>query len=162
MCVGDGEDNQPKRRGRKGHSKSRKGCYNCKKARIKVFTTSRKRLNEPDVVPQCKENRPSCDYCTHRGLQCEWPDLQLITQVDPGKQDSQIGTVIRNTLPQISLPLFQSETPIFTMQDFRLFNYFIKSAYPSHPVGNESVWTHEIPSLASNVRIPHFPTQHND
>jgi len=27
---------QAKRRGRKGHTKSRKGCFNCKRARIKV------------------------------------------------------------------------------------------------------------------------------
>lgn len=64
----------------------------------------------------------------------------------------QIGPVIRNTLPQIPLPVFQVETPVFTMHDFRLFNHFIQAAHPHHPVGpaNDSVWTHEIPSLASD------------
>lgn len=32
----------PKKRGRKGHSKSRAGCFNCKKARIKVWRSDRK------------------------------------------------------------------------------------------------------------------------
>ena len=30
------EENKARLRGRKGHSKSRTGCYNCKRARIKV------------------------------------------------------------------------------------------------------------------------------
>jgi hypothetical protein len=33
-------DDTHKKRGRKGHSKSRTGCFNCKKARIKVLHTS--------------------------------------------------------------------------------------------------------------------------
>lgn len=33
------EEQQRKRRGRKGHSKSRRGCFNCKRARIKVPRT---------------------------------------------------------------------------------------------------------------------------
>jgi hypothetical protein len=32
------EGNNPKKRPRKGHTKSRRGCFNCKKARIKVST----------------------------------------------------------------------------------------------------------------------------
>jgi len=36
-CTGRGEYEQSKSKGRKGHTKSRRGCYNCKKARIKVF-----------------------------------------------------------------------------------------------------------------------------
>lgn len=36
LRVSDELDNQTKKKGRKGHSKSRRGCYNCKRARIKV------------------------------------------------------------------------------------------------------------------------------
>jgi hypothetical protein len=43
--------------------------------------------------------------------------------------------------------------PVFGMQDMRLFNHFIQNAYPNHPHGNDSVWTHEIPSLASDVSM---------
>jgi len=43
--------------------------------------------------------------------------------------------------------------PVFGMEDMRLFNHFIQNAYPNHPHGNDSVWTHEIPSLASNVSL---------
>ncbi|TGO45925.1 hypothetical protein BCON_0355g00040 [Botryotinia convoluta] len=41
-------------------------------------------------------------------------------------------------------------SPVFSMVDFRLFHHFIQEAYPHHPIGNDSVSTHEIPSIASN------------
>jgi hypothetical protein len=41
---------------RKGHTKSRRGCYNCKRRRIK-----------------CNERHPDCNHCIKAGLQCEYP-----------------------------------------------------------------------------------------
>jgi len=135
-------DPQEKKRGRKGHTKSRTGCFNCKRARIKVglpYTISRCLT----YIGQCKENRPSCDYCAHRGLKCEWPIIQI----------NQIGALIRGPSPDASIPPRpQTQLPVFTLQDFRLFNFFIQSAHPHHPMGNTSVWKHEIPCLASDVR----------
>ncbi|CZR59518.1 uncharacterized protein PAC_09410 [Phialocephala subalpina] len=110
------------KRGRKGHTKSRTGCLNCKRARIK-----------------CKENRPSCDYCAHRDLKCEWPDVHI----------KQMGTVIRRTPPAASVPVNpQTQQPVYSTLDFRLFYHFIQKAYPHYPIGNDSVWTHEIPAIA--------------
>lgn len=43
---------------RKGHTKSRKGCYNCKRRKIK-----------------CQETRPSCSNCEKADLQCQYPDV---------------------------------------------------------------------------------------
>jgi hypothetical protein len=140
--------NQNKRKGRKGHTKSRKGCYNCKRARIKVRLLQPQSRNLSLInTLQCKENRPSCDYCAHRGLTCEWPDMQV----------NQLGTLIRNTVSPVStsassIPIsLQSNVPVFSPQDFRLFQHFIETAYPHHPIGNDSIWQHEIPSIASDV-----------
>ncbi|KAI1083899.1 hypothetical protein F5B20DRAFT_525952 [Whalleya microplaca] len=47
---------------RKGHTKSRRGCYNCKKRRIK-----------------CQETQPSCGHCRKAGLKCEYPAAPQIT-----------------------------------------------------------------------------------
>ena len=98
-------------------------------------------------VSKCKENRPSCDYCAHRGLQCEWPELQI----------NQVGVVIRNVMqnavPELAVPATpQSNLPVFTMQDFRFFQHFIDSAYPHHPIDNDWQWTHDVPSMACDVR----------
>ena len=38
-CTLSGQERKPKLKGRKGHTKSRRGCYNCKRARIKVFAS---------------------------------------------------------------------------------------------------------------------------
>ncbi|KAJ4306039.1 hypothetical protein N0V88_000834 [Collariella sp. IMI 366227] len=42
---------------RKGHTKSRRGCFNCKRRKVK-----------------CQETRPECFHCTRIGLVCEYPD----------------------------------------------------------------------------------------
>ncbi|KAK3304553.1 uncharacterized protein B0T15DRAFT_399348 [Chaetomium strumarium] len=48
---------QPKQRlERRGHTKSRRGCFNCKRRRIK-----------------CQETRPACGHCVKQGLKCEYP-----------------------------------------------------------------------------------------
>jgi hypothetical protein len=41
---------------RKGHTKSRRGCFNCKRRRIK-----------------CNERHPECNHCIKAGLSCEYP-----------------------------------------------------------------------------------------
>ncbi|KLP16142.1 uncharacterized protein LW94_13830 [Fusarium fujikuroi] len=62
---------RPRRRPipRKGHTKSRRGCFNCKRRRVK-----------------CQETTPSCDNCNRLGLRCEYPqtsDKALITLFSP-------------------------------------------------------------------------------
>ncbi|KAI1825710.1 C6 zinc finger protein [Xylaria intraflava] len=47
---------------RRGHTKSRRGCYNCKRRRIK-----------------CQETRPSCGHCVKTGLKCEYPLAPQVT-----------------------------------------------------------------------------------
>ncbi|KAL3420439.1 C6 zinc finger protein [Phlyctema vagabunda] len=114
---------------KKGHTKSRRGCYNCKRRRIK-----------------CHENHPICHACASRGFVCEWPDIQI----------RQIGSDQRCIIPKNPVISPFAERPQidryrFDMQDFRLFHHFVESAYPHEPPNNQSAWTHEIPIIASNV-----------
>ncbi|CAI0641768.1 unnamed protein product [Colletotrichum noveboracense] len=53
---------QKQRLERRGHTKSRRGCFNCKRRRIK-----------------CQETRPSCGHCVKTGLKCEYPSTPTIT-----------------------------------------------------------------------------------
>ncbi|KAL1836966.1 hypothetical protein VTJ49DRAFT_4430 [Mycothermus thermophilus] len=46
---------------RRGHKKSRRGCFNCKRRRIK-----------------CQETRPACGHCVKQGLRCEYPTMPTI------------------------------------------------------------------------------------
>ncbi|KAI0601854.1 C6 zinc finger protein [Biscogniauxia sp. FL1348] len=97
------------RLGRRGHRKSRRGCYNCKKRRIK-----------------CQETLPACEHCAKAGLRCEYPvTAQIVHQ--PSNQ-----------------------IPLFSLQDMRLFQHFLLTCAPHHPLGNDTIWTHEIPCLSQN------------
>ncbi|KAK7439658.1 C6 zinc finger protein [Colletotrichum acutatum] len=69
---------QKQRLERRGHTKSRRGCFNCKRRRIKP----------------------------------------------------------------------QHQVPLFSLQDMRFFQHFMLQCYPHHPIGNENIWTHEIPCLS--------------
>lgn len=46
---------------RRGHTKSRRGCYNCKRRRIK-----------------CQETKPACGHCGKGGLKCEYPSMPVV------------------------------------------------------------------------------------
>lgn len=92
---------------RRGHTKSRRGCFNCKRRRIK-----------------CQETKPACGHCVKTGLKCEYPALPQIVH-QPHHQ-----------------------IPLFSLQDMRFFQHFLLKCYPSMPVANEGVWTHEIPCLS--------------
>ncbi|KAH8677410.1 C6 zinc finger protein [Xylariales sp. PMI_506] len=98
---------QKQRLERRGHTKSRRGCYNCKRRRIK-----------------CQETRPACGHCVKTGLSCEYPAVPQVVHQP------------------------QHQIPIFSLQDMRFFQHFLLSSTPHHPLGNESIWTHEVPCLS--------------
>ncbi|CAK7266820.1 hypothetical protein SEPCBS57363_002285 [Sporothrix epigloea] len=102
-----GSGSYNKRLERRGHTKSRRGCFNCKRRRIK-----------------CQETRPACGHCLKMDLQCEYPVAPL---------------VIRQPQHQI---------PLFSLQDMRFFQHFLLHCSPHYPLGNQSLWTHEIPCLS--------------
>lgn len=43
------------------------------------------------------------------------------------------------------------QIPIFSLQDMRFFQHFLLQCYPHHPIGNENIWTHEVPYLSQSV-----------
>ncbi|KAI1476565.1 hypothetical protein F4774DRAFT_420636 [Daldinia eschscholtzii] len=104
-----GNSAMKQRHERRGHTKSRRGCYNCKKRRIK-----------------CQETRPACAHCTKTGLKCEYPAVPQVVHQP------------------------QQHIPLFSLLDMRFFQHFLFTCFPHQPIGNEAVWTHEIPCLAQN------------
>ena len=51
---------------RKGHTKSRRGCLQCKRRKVK-----------------CQETLPECDHCRRIGLACEYPPIPGNQQLTP-------------------------------------------------------------------------------
>ncbi|KAL5382261.1 hypothetical protein DPSP01_006656 [Paraphaeosphaeria sporulosa] len=107
---------------RKGHTKSRRGCYNCKRRRIK-----------------CNEKHPECNHCIKAGLRCEYP-ANII-------QTTQRSLLSPNPQEMVNL---RSTPGVFTMADMRLFHHFLITAYPHLPVGADKIWITVIPSFAHN------------
>lgn len=108
---------------RKGHTKSRRGCFNCKRRKVK-----------------CQENRPECSNCARIGLGCEYPDAPSRLYV---AADSLA------VVPSPHAPL-QSTPTLFTASDMRFFHHFLVSAYPPLPIRGEDLWR-EIAPLSHNV-----------
>ncbi|OBU00771.2 hypothetical protein VE01_01237 [Pseudogymnoascus verrucosus] len=109
---------------RKGHKKSRGGCFSCKRRKIK-----------------CQETLPSCLNCLRRSLECKYPEV-LPHELD-------VMTVLRRQITRPSAAL-QSTPTLFTMDDMRFFQHFILNAYPHLPVNNSQVWIQTVPAFSHN------------
>ncbi|SPO03575.1 uncharacterized protein DNG_06258 [Cephalotrichum gorgonifer] len=80
----------------------------------------------------CSEARPACGYCVRQGMTCDYP---------PHPQ------IVHQPHDQI---------PRFSAQDMRCFQHFMLKCYPLHPLGNEDIWTHEIPCISrTNEHLMH-------
>jgi hypothetical protein len=42
----------------------------------------------------------------------------------------------------------QHQIPLFSLQDMRFFQHFLLQCYPHQPLGNDTIWTHEVPCLS--------------
>lgn len=118
---------------RKGHTKSRRGCFNCKRRKVK-----------------CQESRPECSNCTRIGLDCEYPDSR------PRQSQSPLTAAVESSslsvIPSPSVPL-QSTPTLFTPDDMRFFHHFLVTAYPPLPIRGDDIWKNVAP-LAHTVSHP--------
>ncbi|CZR62609.1 uncharacterized protein PAC_12506 [Phialocephala subalpina] len=112
----------PEHRPRKGHKKSRGGCFNCKKRKIK-----------------CQENQPACHNCSRKKLKCEYPAPKTLSALR--------SSFLYSPNPVTSVNL-QSTPTVFTLTDMRLFHHYLLDAYPHLPVGNDSAWLSQVPLIA--------------
>lgn len=123
---------------KRAHTKSRNGCQQCKRRRIK-----------------CDENPPCCKNCATRGLECEYLHLQgAIDALDlfvPGVPCQQ------PTGPQ-SIPPAASQAhrdvlwpaPSLDTTDLALFHHYLLRTYPTiWPEGRDhTAWQDDVPRLA--------------
>jgi hypothetical protein len=116
---------------RKGHTKSRKGCLNCKRRKVK-----------------CQETRPECGHCKKMGLSCEWPSdekvvarpggrlaLAAVRRVGPA---SDAGMSLGRSMGTAGYAVRSGAT--FNIQDMHFFQHFLTMAYPPLPLDGSEVW----------------------
>ncbi|KAL4919709.1 hypothetical protein BDW62DRAFT_199719 [Aspergillus aurantiobrunneus] len=126
------------------HTKSRRGCYNCKNRRVK-----------------CQETKPACANCIHKDLDCLYPTEvrergQVVADRTNGETQEQLtSTPLKDggSSPAIS-PSSQISTTPFTGDDLRFWHHFLVDARPYLPFGNEATWLSTIPALAHDC--PHL------
>ncbi|KAI9374201.1 hypothetical protein BJX61DRAFT_336408 [Aspergillus egyptiacus] len=124
------------------HTKSRRGCFNCKSRRVK-----------------CQETRPACANCMHKDLDCVYPTDRYSNQerrldvVDrtrtqtQGHSFSQLASSPPSAIPRIS-------ATSFTGDDLQFWHHFLVDARPHLPFGDEGTWVSEIPAFAHEC--PHL------
>jgi hypothetical protein len=113
---------------RKGHTKSRNGCYNCKRRKVK-----------------CQENQPECYHCKRIGLACEYPPPKNGAAAITGG-----GAVSAGVSCGGPSPALQATPTLFTIEDMRFFQHFLIVAYPSLPIGGDEIWK-EVAQMSHHV-----------
>ncbi|KAF7922870.1 uncharacterized protein EAE97_011034 [Botrytis byssoidea] len=122
-------------RPRKGHKKSRRGCYNCKKRKVKVWFS----LHNMESIC-CQETLPSCQNCARHQLSCSYPTLP-----PPKLPVKPHQIAIASPVPYGNL---QATPTIFSLDEMFIFHHFLMYAHPYLPVGSKDKWVGHIPVLA--------------
>ncbi|KAL4987774.1 hypothetical protein BDW68DRAFT_103190 [Aspergillus falconensis] len=119
------------------HTKSRRGCYNCKSRRIK-----------------CSEAKPACGNCIHKELECVYPpppEADTHTAIQNHRTSKSASTSPndgRSSSPSASLSSTQISPTPFTGDDLRFWHHFLIDARPHLPFGDEGTWLSTIPAFA--------------
>ncbi|CAH0003794.1 unnamed protein product [Clonostachys byssicola] len=141
---------------RKSHKKSRNGCQNCKKRRVKPY--------------QCDENKPTCKNCTRSSIPCDFSaDSNTLVPVESAASSStakgprKLGRPLKKwawgpdiprdretrtkTAPP-SLPTLESPPlPLpLNVDDIQLFHHYI--TVTSLTLGDNVLWRDKVPRLA--------------
>jgi hypothetical protein len=122
---------------RKGHTKSRRGCFNCKRRKVK-----------------CQENLPECSNCVRFGLVCEYPQTRARSASALAVPAPSMSAMLVVSPP--SAPL-QSTPTLFTPDDMRFFHHFLLNAYPPLPILADDLWRN-VACLSHSVCLPALPT----
>lgn len=124
---------------RKGHTKSRGGCANCKKRKVK-----------------CDEVSPACGACRRLGYDCLYYENRL--QVRPRREQQQQSAMTALVVAQTPTKGLSIDPSWFSMDDMRFFQHFIFSAYPSLPLDGFEIWR-EISQMAHEVCANSLPAR---
>jgi hypothetical protein len=117
---------------RKGHKKSRKGCFACKKRKVK-----------------CTEQLPQCAQCERLDLDCEYPTMRY----QKANEKTAVTTTTQRTGPLMPAPTnaLRTTSTTFSMDDMRFFSHFLLTAYPSLPLNGDQIWSTVAPEFFVTV-----------
>ncbi|BCR99631.1 Zn(II)2Cys6 transcription factor domain-containing protein [Aspergillus luchuensis] len=139
-------------RSRRSHNKSRAGCQNCKKRRVK-----------------CDEKKPHCTKCVRHSIECDFaspaastsPDLTRRFRFRPSKYQSGSRTSSPSTRTEAVISSAASaSTGVqcdlagsalsggISFADLKLYHHFVTSTYKTladEKMDHRRVWSHHVP-----------------
>jgi hypothetical protein len=144
------------------HTKSRRGCYNCKYRRIKVWSDQgAASSNDSNILlinylsRQCSEAKPACGNCIFKELECVYPpppQTEPYTAVQYHRTSTSVSPNDgRSTSPSASLSSARITVTPFSGDDLRFWHHFLVDARPHLPFGDEGTWISTIPAFAHDV-----------
>lgn len=95
---------------RRGHFKSRLGCFSCKRRRVK-----------------CDEMRPCCSQCRRLTLTCSYPSAVPTTASS-------------NSSAALVTGPFGNNPSVLTLEDLRFYHQFLTKAFPTLPFRDSKAW----------------------
>lgn len=123
---------------RRGHFKSRLGCFNCKRRRVK-----------------CNEVRPFCSPCCRLGLNCSYPTpAPSSTPSSSSSAFFSSSSSSSSFSPSSSLPPRAALSSI-ALEDLRFYHQFLLAAFPTLPLKAKDVWM-DAAAMSHQVRS-HLP-----
>lgn len=144
------------------HRKTRQGCFNCKRRKVKVRNALRPSfaLFLPPTLPshslvhsndacKCPQNRPACLQCTRNGLSCSFPFLQ---KAYDAPKPLALCTGPR-ACPMESLSELQRGDVDSMILNLRFLESFVMDSIPHMPIGSSEVWKRDILQIAFHVRL---------
>lgn len=160
---------------RRPHKKSRNGCINCRKRRVKVvIPASFVHPNAADTTSQCSEERPSCQSCVRREISCAYaketqatsdgtPQAPDALNGGPSSRPSPVAYPFPNrsrNIPQATpastpgtisgaSPTSVAALPNFTIRDLELLHHWTMSASVDiyKTPGVDSLWQIILPQI---------------
>ncbi|KAL7784081.1 hypothetical protein V8C37DRAFT_396420 [Trichoderma ceciliae] len=108
---------------RRGHFKSRLGCFNCKRRRVK-----------------CNEVRPSCSPCCRLGLNCDYPTPPASTTSSTSSSSSSSSFLSSSSLSSSSSLAPRATLSALALEDLRFYHQFLLAAFPTLPLKAKDVW----------------------
>ncbi|KAL7930751.1 hypothetical protein V8C35DRAFT_133459 [Trichoderma chlorosporum] len=106
---------------RRGHFKSRLGCFNCKRRRVK-----------------CNELRPSCSPCGRLGLNCSYPTPAASSSSSSSSSWSSSSSSSPSSSSSSLAP--RAALSGIALEDLRFYHQFLLAAFPTLPLKAKDVW----------------------
>jgi len=134
---------------RKPHSKSRRGCIECKRRHTKVWSHQSLEFKFLTVFFQCDEQYPRCSTCSRLEIHCTWPNWKPRNEstLSPNPVDvSTPGLITSFNNISKSLRDHSEISEDLAIDDLKLLHHFTTKTYATldSVVSQQDIWRESV------------------